>query len=115
MSFRLEKTMRIVDELVGFCCRRGGKNITINYNTEKPKMTEITVTSPNTTVTSDELTALDKTLSQHRQHEMEEMYWLISGDDSFGDELSLVGVMVDECKIIYENEVLTIIVYRNED
>ncbi len=114
MSFRLEKTMRIVDELVGFCCRRGGCNIDINYNTQKNNSTIITITSPNTKVTEEDLEMLEDTLSQHRQHEMEEMYWLISGDDSYGDELSLVGVMIDSCEIKYENDVLTIIAYRNE-
>ncbi len=115
MSFRLEKTMRILDELVGFCCRRGGNDITINYNTETPKMTILTISSKNTNVTDEEIVMLDKVLNQHRQHEMEEMYWLISGDDSFGDELSLVGVMIDECKVVYENKHLTITAYRKED
>ncbi len=114
MSFRLEKTMRIVDELVGFCCRRGSKNIDINYNIDTVKQTIITVTAPNTEVTNEDLEMLDQVLSQHRQHEMEEMYWLISGDDSFGDELSLVGVMIDDCDIKYENKVLTIVAYRTE-
>ncbi len=115
MSFRLEKTMRIVDELVGFCCRRGGQNIDINYNTKENNKTIITVTSPNTKVTDEDLEMLEQVLSQHRQHEMEEMYWLISGDDSYGDELSLVGVMIDDCEIKYEDNILTIVAYRYEN
>lgn len=114
MSFRLEKTMRIIDELVGFCCRRGSQNVDINYNTETSKKTIITIVAKNTKISDEDMTLLQKQLGQHRQREMEECYWQISGDDSFGDELSLIGVMVDDCEIEYKDNVLKIIANRKE-
>ncbi len=106
--------MRIIDELAGFCCRRGCNDLTIGYNTEDLTKTVITITAKNTKLSSDEMETLVNQLSQHRQREMEECYWQITGDDSFGDELSLIGVMVDDCIITYEENELKIIVYRVE-
>ncbi len=114
MSFKLEKSMRIIDELAGFCCRRGCDDLNINYNTEDKTKTIISIIAKNTTITTEEMETLTDQLSQHRQREMEECYWQITGDDSFGDELSLIGVMVDECIINYENKELKIIVHRVE-
>ncbi len=114
MSFKLEKSMRIIDELAGFCCRRGCNDIKISYNTEDVTKTVITISAKNTTITDAEMETLKSQLSQHRQREMEECYWQITGDDSFGDELSLIGVMVDDCEIDYVDKVLNITVYRVE-
>ncbi len=106
--------MRIIDELAGFCCRRGCNDLNITYNTEDVTKTVISITAKNTKITSEEMETLTDQLSQHRQREMEECYWQITGDDSFGDELSLIGVMVDECIINYNNNVLEITVHRVE-
>ncbi len=106
--------MRIIDELAGFCCKRGCNDLIIGYNTEDTAKTIITITAKNTNITSDEMETLVSQLSQHRQREIEECYWQITGDDSFGDELSLIGVMVDDCFITYEEKVLQIIVHRIE-
>ncbi len=115
MSYKLEKTMRIVDELVGFCCRRGCKDLCINYNTINPKETVVTIVAKNTVFSEDDISLLNSSLSQNRQREMEECYWLITGDDSFGDELSLIGVMVDDCEITYIDNALKIVVHREEN
>ncbi len=106
--------MRIIDELAGFCCKRGCNDLTVSYNTEDPTKTVITIMAKNTTISDEEMETLKSQLSQHRQREMEECYWQITGDDSFGDELSLIGVMVDECEITYTNKELKILVYRCE-
>ncbi len=106
--------MRIIDELAGFCCKRGCNDLNINYNTEDITKTIITITAKNTTISDDEMETLRSQLAQHRQREMEECYWQITGDDSYGDELSLIGVMVDDCEIDYTNKVLKILVYRKE-
>ncbi len=114
MSFRLEKSMRIIDEIVGFCCRRGSKDVNINYDINDVNLTIIKVVATDVTITPDDLQLLNNTLSQHRQREMEECYWLITGDDSYGDELSLIGVMIDEYTLNYEHRVLTLTAWRNE-
>ncbi len=103
-----------MDEIVGFCCRRGSKNVTFNYNITNDLETVISVTAIDVNVSDEDLALLESTLSQHRQREMEECYWLITGDDSYGDELSLIGVMIDRHELSYENKVLTITAFRSE-
>ncbi len=114
MSFRLEKSMRIIDEIVGFCCKRGSQDVSINYNIKKENETVIQVTAKDVVVSNEDYSWLESTLSQHRQREMEECYWQITGDDSYGDELSLIGVMIDHYTMSYENNVLKITAYRSE-
>ncbi len=114
MSFRLEKTMRIIDELVGFCYKRGGNNITITYNLEDHNETVIKVIAKNVKASEEELETLETALNQGRQREVEECFWIVSGDDTFGDELTLIGVMLDSGKILYENNTLTIDAFRRE-
>ncbi len=106
--------MRIIDEIVGFCCKRGSKDVNINYDIKDINLTIIKVVAVDVTLSPDDLQLLNNTLSQHRQREMEECYWLITGDDSYGDELSLIGVMIDEYTLTYEHKVLTLTAWRNE-
>ncbi len=106
--------MRIIDEIVGFCCRRGSKDLNINYNIDNIDITVIKIIAVGVNLTTDDLQLLHDTLSQHRQREMEECYWLITGDDSYGDELSLIGVMIDDYTLTYEDKVLTLNAWRNE-
>ncbi|MFV0519712.1 MAG: hypothetical protein ACK5LY_05495 [Lachnospirales bacterium] len=115
MSFRLEKTMRIVDELVGFCCKRGGNNITIHYNIEQPTETVISVIAKNVIANEDDIETLKTAINQGRQYEVEECFWVVSGDDSFGDELTLIGIMLDYGDLTYENNILSIKAYRKEE
>lgn len=107
--------MRIIDELVGFCCRHGGRNIDVNINFENENSV-LTIKSSNVTVSKDDFELLNSQLSANRQHEMEECYWQLSGEDNFGEELSLIGYMTDKCKIEYDKESknLTFIVSRKE-
>lgn len=106
--------MRIIDEIVGYCCRRGSKDVTINYNTEKLNETIIKIVAIEVSLTTEDLQLLNETLSQHRQREVEECYWLITGDDSYGDELSLIGLMIDDYTLTYENKILTLTARRSE-
>ncbi len=106
--------MRIIDEIVGFCCRRGSQDVNINYNIKQQDETVIKVIARDVKVSNEDLEQLKAVLSQHRQREMEECYWQITGDDSYGDELSLIGVMIDEYELTYENDILTITAFRNE-
>lgn len=106
--------MRILDELVGFIYRRGARNIDTNMNFDDG-VTFVRVCGVCHNMTKEDLDFLDEVLSVHRQHEVEECYWYVTGDDSFGDELALTGVMIDESKVTYENDIITIITKRIED
>ena len=53
-------------------------------------------------------------LSIPRQHEVEQYYWHLGGESEFDCELSLVGMMVDNTNIKYENDRLHIELQRLE-
>ncbi len=115
MKHKLEKSIRIIDEILGFCCKYGSHDVDINYNATDEKKTIITFTAKNVDVPKDSLLSLDETLNMTRQHEVEECYWLLGGDDSYGDELELIGCMVDKARICYSNKTLTLTMIREED
>ncbi len=114
MGHRLEKNMKIMEELVSFCTKRGSRDIDLNMSFAKDFST-ISVSAKNTSVSDEELNELKTALFSDRQHEVEECFWNISGEDFYGDELTLTGVMIDDAKIDYNNDVLDIVVKRIED
>ncbi len=113
MGHRLEKNMRILDELVGFCCKRGASNIDININFEDKK-TILTISGKLNSISQDDLEFIREELNMERQKEVEECYWVLNGDDSFGDELMLTGVMIDYADVTYENKIIKIVATRIE-
>ncbi|MFV0504769.1 MAG: hypothetical protein ACK5LT_12520 [Lachnospirales bacterium] len=113
MSHRLEKNMRILDELVGFMCRRGARDIDINIKFGL-HTSFLTVEADVDAIDENSLETLTEALNADRQHEVEECYWLLNGDDSFGDELSLTGIMIDDATITYENSHIKIVARRVE-
>lgn len=53
-------------------------------------------------------------LNIQRQSEVEGYYWQLVGDDDSGDELHLVGAMIDEAKIEMKDKDLHIHLIRNK-
>lgn len=111
---RLEKCMKIMEELVSFCAKRGSRDIDMNLHFEN-KISVISIVAPNTVISNDDIEFLTEALHSDRQHEVEECYWCISGEDYFGDELTLAGVMIDSAEIFYDGNILKVIARRNED
>ncbi len=114
MGHRLEKNMKIMEELVSFCTKRGSRDIDLNLNFEKTFST-ITVSAKNTKASDEDLRMLKEALFSDRQHEVEECFWNITGEDYFGHELTITGVMIDDATVTYENNVLEIVAKRIED
>lgn len=114
MGHRLEKNMKILEELVSFCVKRGGRNVNMNIFFDKD-ITTISLSVENTVVKDDDLEILKSAIESDRQHEVEECYWYISGEDYLGDELTLAGVMVDGGSVKYENNKLEIFAKRVEN
>ncbi len=105
--------MRILDELVGFCCKRGARDIDINI-TLGIHTSFLTVSAKVDNISDDDIEMLDEALHADRQHEVEECYWLLNGDDSYGDELALTGIMIDNATIDYSNNHIKIVARRVE-
>ncbi len=114
MGHRLEKNMKIMEELVSFCTNRGSRDIDLNLTFEK-EYTTISVHAKNTKVSDEDLSVLEEALYSDRQHEVEECFWNISGEDYCGDELTLTGIMIDEANVVYEDNKLDIFAKRIED
>jgi hypothetical protein len=113
LRHRLEKNLRIIDELVGYCYKKKGRKLQILLECEE-KCTYIKIETEIIGLEQKDIDYLNETLNQKRQHEVEESYWLASGEENLGEELMLVGVMVDKTEIIYSNNLLNISLMRCE-
>lgn len=106
--------MRIIDEIVGFFFKRGCRNIDINFRYEDKEQSVITLEGAMRDLPREDFEELKDCLSKKRQVEVEEYYWLLSGDDSFGDELSLIGAMIDSFELETTDEHFKIVIKRRE-
>lgn len=106
--------MRIIDEIVGFFFKRGCQNININLRYVDREQSIITLEGNVNDLPKEDFDELKECLSKKRQVEVEECYWLLSGDDSFGDELSLIGTMIDSFDFEIMNEHFTLVINRRE-
>ncbi|MDY6012040.1 hypothetical protein [Clostridium sp.] len=113
MNFKVEKNLKIITELMSFCYHFSAKDITVNIktidNTSNIVLDAIIKDFP-----KDDYDNLIQALSIPRQHEVEQYYWHLGGESEFDCELSLVGMMVDNTNIKYENDRLHIELQRLE-
>lgn len=113
MKFKFEKNLKIVNELVVYFHKLGNSDVHIDLTCDKnSSYFKISGTVPN--LSSEELDNLNKTLNTPRQHEVEHYYWNLSGECEFDSELSLIGMMVNDVKVDYVDDVLTINVIRED-
>ena len=113
MKFKLEKSIRIINELIVFFNNHGGSDINIRFISTESTSNYI-ISARINTLSQDELLLLSNTLNLPRQHEIEEYYWNLGGDSEDSSELDLIGMMIDSSTITYENNTLTINLVRNE-
>ena len=113
MNFKVEKNLKIITQLMSFCYHFSAKDITVNIktidNTSNIVLDAIIKDFP-----KDDYDNLIQALSIPRQHEVEQYYWHLGGESEFDCELSLVGMMVDNTNIKYENDRLHIELQRLE-
>ena len=113
MNFKVEKNLKIITELMSFCYHFSAKDITVNIktidNTSNIVLDAIIKDFP-----KDDYDNLIQALIIPRQHEVEQYYWHLGGESEFDCELSLVGMMVDNTNIKYENDRLHIELQRLE-
>ena len=104
--------IKIISELLAFYMHRGATDVDINLKEEKDKVT-ICISALISTINQDEFDSIIKLLNNPRQHELESYYWQLSGEDEDND-LSLVGVMIDNVEYKYEKDTLTLIITRSK-
>lgn len=109
----LEKGMRIMSDLVTFCHNRGGKKFEISFS-HQDGTTTLTICSPINHLDNELLESLRSELSIPRQPEIEQNYWELSGECEMSEQLTLVGMMIDQAEVNYRNGVLHIQIQRYE-
>jgi hypothetical protein len=111
MKHSNQRNIKIVDELINFCYKNKCFNMKIDINTID-NLTIISLSADIPDVKQEYLEHISNSLNTPRYHEMEEYYWSLTGDDDENMELNLVGMMVDEAEIKYNNPSLQIILKR---
>lgn len=111
MKFKIEKNIKLLDELLTYFTKLGNTKLNIEMSEENNKH-YFKIKGPVSDMKLEELKRLKETLSTPRQHEIEEYYWQLGGEISFDCELTLVGMMIDSAKVEYEDNILTIEIER---
>lgn len=98
MKHETKKISRIVDELLTLFLK---KNIEeVNFKIKKQQdQTMIEIITGECPFEEEYIKQLQQTLNIRRQWEIEEYYWQLTGETDCDDEISLVGVMIDEAVV----------------
>lgn len=113
MRHELKKIAKMIDELSTFCLEHDADDIHINIK-NLPDKEVIAVTAHHISDIDTVVNNLRDYLSYPREREMEEYYWELTGETDSCEELGLVGAMIDEARIDYNEEKLYIEVIRNK-
>lgn len=109
-----EKVQKIIDEMFISLTKLGANDITINFkNTEKSFIFHIVTTCHEKN--ADKIYKLNKYLCVERHEEMENYYWELAGNYPDDIELTLIGMMTDDVKISFDDDVLDITLVRNKN
>jgi hypothetical protein len=98
MNNENQKIARIGNVLLDYFLSLSAKDVSLSIHEEGQKI-YITIQAQEITISKLELDFLKNYLYMERQEEMEEYYWHLVGNDSESEELSLVGMMVDEATV----------------
>lgn len=113
MKYQFEKSLKIINELMSYLHKLGANDI--NVNLKKDDSTTIFIIWGKIDyIDETEINNLHTTLNMNRQHEVEEYYWHLGGEEESNEELSLIGMMIDEVEIDYSNNILTLKIYRKD-
>jgi hypothetical protein len=105
------KISKMVAELMNYLFYMGATDININLS-QTEEYYELVCKSNFEGDAAKKIEKLTKLLKVTKHEEMEEYYWALTGDCDVANELSLVGMMVDESKIQYEGQDIKITLYR---
>ena len=113
MKLRIEKNLKIINELIAYFNRLGNSNVHIDLSNDADN-SYFNIYGEVNSISKDELESLIEILNMPRQHEIEQYYWTLNGESEFDSELTLVGMMVNNAKVSYEGGILKISLIRSE-
>ncbi|WP_157047329.1 hypothetical protein [Alkaliphilus metalliredigens] len=108
------RSRKILDELMSFCFKVGVKDIHVDFKDGEENVM-IHVEGKSQEIPIEELENLKSLLQVQRQDQIEGYYWGLAGENDHYQELPLVGMMIDEADVQYDNQQLNITVYRNKE
>lgn len=111
MTYEKQKIARIANALVEYFLSHNAKGLTLSI-LEDEKQISILLQIGQVTLSNKSMDELKHYLYMERQEEMEEYYWHLLGNDSETEEISLIGMMVDEATVTSVPPSLTIELIR---
>lgn len=113
MRHEIKKIAKMIDELTTFCLEHRADDIQISIK-NLPDKEIIAVTAYHINDIDEVVNNLRDFLSYPREREVEEYYWELAGEADSCTELGLVGSMIDEARIDYNQEQLYIELIRDK-
>ena len=98
MQHEVKKITLIVNELVTLMLLNGAEEVDVKIKRSK-ETTCIDLIHSKSRYEEDFIEKLRYSLNTQRQCEVEGYYWQLCGDDDSGEELFLVGAMVDQADV----------------
>lgn len=114
MKLKLEKNLKIINEMVTYFKKLGNKDIHIDFTSDETKSLFL-ISGDVTNISNEKLNDLSNILNKPRQPEVEECYWQLNGESEIECEVTLIGVMIDSAKVEYNNGILTVELLRKEN
>ncbi|WP_326911388.1 hypothetical protein [Sedimentibacter sp. MB31-C6] len=111
MKYEIQKISRIVDVMIDFYLSRSAKKTNFSIEEKKGKFI-INVYAEQIDCNYEKIEEMKELLNVQRQREMEEYYWQLAGNDIDGEEINLIGMMVDEATVEYNCPSLEITLIR---
>lgn len=113
MSYKREKLIKIMNELVNFCMKINMEDFNIDFSFSKGRV-KISVEGYCANPPLDKLENLNRILNLPRQEELEELYWSLMGDCHEEEDLEMIGIMVDRGVVEYKDNIVKISIYREK-
>lgn len=114
MKLKLEKNLKIINEMVTYFKKLGNKNIHLDFTSDETK-SYFLISGDIANISTEQLNNLSDILNRPRQPEVEECYWQLNGQSEIECEFTLIGAMIDSAKVDYTNGILTVELLRKED
>ena len=111
MKFKIEKNIKIINELISYFYKLGIVDIYIDIINDNDN-SYFYIFWKVDNISSNEIYSLVSILNTPRQHEIENYYWNLGGECEFDSELTLVGMMINSAKVSYKDKILKISIIR---
>ncbi len=105
------RVAKIVEELINYFYKIDVVNIHLDI-IDNNEMFTIVFNCEFTCLKKEDIDFLVKNLSCEKQEEIEEYYWELTGESD--EELSIIGMMIDQFEINVKDNVVELILYRRK-